>query len=549
MRVKQEACEARRRGVEWMNLSQFFEHWSIVENPFRGEEARHDSIFARMGINPNLARSSIADERTPGDQSLAKPITPSLHSDFEKIMGELDQPSTSIVFGEKGAGKTAIRLQIAGRMDRHNREHPDRKVFMIPYDDLNALLDKYKQQSGGRRGEGNPFEGMRLVDHMDAMISIGTGRILNAILPGPTNPPPANLGEHPAKQARKLPAIIRKDLLLLQAVYDTNDLTGQRTTQLRQLLRLQHGGLGPIVVIGLWVGWIPAITLFLWARVSMGFDGALATGTDIGSGVLFLAWVALLVKAFGLDRLVVNRVAGKVAKQLRMVHRPISGYLGSIRRLPRSVLNSGELPTTGSDEQRYAMFGRLKGVIEAFGFTGILIVIDRVDEPTLVNGDPEKMRSIIWPMFNNKFLQLERVGIKMLLPIELRHALFKESSAFFQEARLDKQNMIERLCWTGASLYDLCNARLGVCRPANAEPISLIDLFAQDVTRNDVVDALGLMQQPRDAFKFMYRCLSEHCASVTTEDGAWKIARHTLDYVKREEAERVMQLQRGIRPA
>jgi hypothetical protein len=546
-----------------MNLSQFFEHWSIVENPFRGEEARHDSIFARMGINPNLARSDIADDpfdnASPGEGTLAKPRSPSMHSDFEKIMGELKHPSTSIVFGEKGAGKTAIRLQIAGRIDRHNREHPDRKIFMIPYDDLNSSLDKYKQQSGVRSGKGdkNPFEGMRLVDHMDAMLSIGVGRVLNAILPGPTAPPPANLGDETpaqlAKRARRLPAAVRRDLLLLQAVYDTNDASGQRTTHLRQLLRLPSAGLsggwGALVVIGLWVGWVPAVALFLWARISMGFEGTMATATDVGSGVLLLAWGALLVKAFLLDRLVVNRVAGKLAKQLRMVSRPMSGYLGSIRRLPRSVLNSGELPTTDSDEQRYAMFARLRRVIESFGFDGILVVIDRVDEPTLVNGDPERMRSIIWPMFNNKFLQLDKVGIKMLLPIELRHALFKESSAFFQEARLDKQNMIERLSWTGASLYDLCNARLGVCRPASSDPISLIDLFDQDVTRADVVDALGLMQQPRDAFKFMYRCLSEHCASVTAEDGRWKIARHTLEYVKREEAERVMQLQRGIRPA
>ncbi len=531
-----------------MNLSQFFEHWSIVENPFRGEEARHDSIFARMGINPNLARSSIAEEGMPGDRSLAKPLTPSVHSDFEKIMGELDQPSTSIVFGEKGAGKTAIRLQVAGRIDRHNREHPDRKIFMIPYDDLNAMLDKYEKQSH-IKGDANPFEGMRLVDHMDAMISIGTGRVLNAILPGPTNPPPANLGEHPAKKVRKLPAAVRRDLLLLQAVYDTNDPSGHRTTQLRQLLRLPAGGLGAVVVMGLWIGWVPAVALFLWSRIYMGFDGALASAIDVGSGILFLAWGALLVKAFLLDRLMVNRVAGKVAKQLRMVNRPMSGYLGSIRRLNRTTLHSGELPTSESDEQRYAMFARLRRVVEAFGFSGILIVIDRVDEPTLVNGDADRMRSIIWPMFNNKFLQLEKVGIKMLLPIELRHALFKESSAFFQEARLDKQNMIERLSWTGASLYDLCNARLGVCRPANADPISLIDLFAADASRNEVVDALGAMQQPRDAFKFMYRCLSEHCSSVTAEEGAWRIAKHTLDYVRREETERVMQLQRGIRPA
>ena len=149
----------------------------------------------------------------------------------------------------------------------------------------------------------------------------------------------------------------------------------------------------------------------------------------------------------------------------------------------------------------------------------------------------------------HKFLQHDGMAIKMLLPIELRHALFKESSAFFQEARLDKQNLVERLSWTGAMLYDLCNARLAACLAPGAPKIALLDLFAEDVTRQDLVDALDHMQQPRDAFKFLYRCLTEHCASVTGEEGAWRIPKHTLEVVRKAEADRVMGLQRGIRPA
>lgn len=528
-----------------MNLSQFFEHWSIVENPFRDEEARHDAIFARMGIGPE---QDAVCEPAVGSSPLAMPRSQSMHPDFEKIMGEVGQPSTSIVFGEKGSGKTAIRLQLAARVQRHNSSNPDRKVFLIPYDDLNSALDHYNTNAGNKK-DANPFTGMRLVDHMDAILSIGTARVLGALLPGGHDTPAADLGEQAGKRARKLPQTVRKDLLLLQSVYDSTDTSGQRTTQLRQMLKLPSGGINPLIVMLLWVGWAPSIALFLWARLFAGFEGVWAIGSDIVAGLLFLAWAALLVKAFLLDRLVVNRAAGKLSKQLRMVNRPTSGYLGSLRRMPRGVLSSGELPLDDSDEQRYAMLGCLRRFIEHFGYSGIVIVIDRVDEPTLINGDPERMRSVIWPLLNNKFLQLEHVGIKMLLPIELRHALFKESSSFFQEARLDKQNMIERLSWTGAMLYDLCNARLGVCRPASAEPISLIDLFDEDVTRGELVEALNNMQQPRDAFKFMYRLLNEHCASVTAEDGKWKIARHTLDRVRRDEAERVMQLQRGIRPA
>lgn len=188
-------------------------------------------------------------------------------------------------------------------------------------------------------------------------------------------------------------------------------------------------------------------------------------------------------------------------------------------------------------------------MIARFGYTGILVLVDRVDEPTLVNGDTEKMRAIMWPLFNNKFLQQERFGVKLLLPIELRHALFKESADFFQEARLDKQGFIERLSWTGPMLYDLCNARLNACRVPGSEPLSLIQLFDEDVTRQDVVDALDQMHQPRDAFKFLYRCLNEHCSNVTAEEGSWRVPRLVLENVRRVESDRVQQLYRGITPA
>jgi hypothetical protein len=199
------------------------------------------------------------------------------------------------------------------------------------------------------------------------------------------------------------------------------------------------------------------------------------------------------------------------------------------------------------------MLDRLRRVLRHFGYAGMVVVIDRVDEPTLISGDPERMRAVIWPLFNNKFLQQEGLGVKMLLPIELRHALFKESSAFFQEARLDKQSLVERLNWTGAMLYDLCDARLKACLDpaalAKDGPISLLDLFAEDVTARDLVDALDQMHQPRDAFKFLYACISEHCSNVTAEQQQWKIPRLVLETVRKQQSERVQQLYRGIRPA
>jgi hypothetical protein len=231
-------------------------------------------------------------------------------------------------------------------------------------------------------------------------------------------------------------------------------------------------------------------------------------------------------------------------------------------QLPRAILKGGSLPMSDHDETRYEMFSRLWRVLGAMNYHAAIVLVDRVDEPALIGGDAERMRAIVWPLMNNKFLQMPHFAVKALLPVELRHELFRESAAFFQGARLDKQNLIERLSWTGAMLYDLCNARLNACRadasesPADHAPardgesaLSLASLYAEDVSRQDIVDALDQMHQPRDAFKLIYQCIAEHCSNVTEEQAAWRIPRLTLDAVRKQQADRVQLFYRGIRPA
>ena len=183
------------------------------------------------------------------------------------------------------------------------------------------------------------------------------------------------------------------------------------------------------------------------------------------------------------------------------------------------------------------------------GYHGMVVVVDRVDEPAMINGEPHRMRRVVWPMLNNKFLQQDGLGVKMLLPIELRHLLMKEDSEFFQRARLDKQHMIERLTWSGSTLYDLCTRRIQSCLEKGAPGVSLSDLFEDDVSRQEVTDALDQMQQPRDAFKFLYQLIQEHCLTVPQDQPTWKIARLTLQMVRKLQAQRVQELHRGLAPA
>lgn len=527
-----------------MNIIQFFEHWSITENPFRGEEARHDEVLARL--------NGLGDKPPAGvSVGPAAPAGGSMHSDFEKILGELTRPSTSIVFGEKGSGKTAIRLQITQRVADFNRKNPDAKIFVVSYDDLNQPVAELDARFGGSKKELAAFKAFRLVDHMDAILAIAVDRITAALLEEGLDRPAADLGEEPRKVARRWAVPLRHDLLVLQSVYDPADTDGARSARLRRILRLVPERREVLWRALTLAGWVPAAAmLFVWLGPGQTAGGFMHDVFGVIFLLLLAAYIGVLVKRLVWDRVMIRRIAKRAHAEMRTTQRSPESVAASIASIDPNSRTHAVLPLVeDADEPRYAMFERLRRVIARFGYTGILVLVDRVDEPTLVNGDAEKMREIIWPLFNNKFLQQERFGVKLLLPIELRHALFKESADFFQEARLDKQGFIERLSWTGPMLYDLCNARLNACRAPGSDPLSLIQLFDEDVTRQDVVDALDQMHQPRDAFKFLYRCLNEHCSNVTAEEGAWRVPRLVLENVRRVESDRVQQLYRGITPA
>jgi hypothetical protein len=518
-----------------MTVSDFLQHWNLTENPFRGEEARSDAVFARMGGAPE----------TPDDASL-------FHSEFEKILGDLRRPGSSVVFGEKGSGKTAIRLQLTRRIGEFNQQNPGAKLLMVGYDDLNGVLDRLHERLGGK----SPLESlqkMRLVDHMDAILHAVVPRLVDAVMNPASStrsasPESIDLGNDDRKPSKRLDRTGKLELLLLQAVYDRTDHAHVRTLHLRRTLRIgpPPGVLWGTLFLAAWP--LMVVGAFIWVKY---FAPASVPQEYAAWGLAVLAGIYAIL-AFKLviwDRFRLLRTAHRIKRQLRVVSRGDVSYARSLRQFRSSLIDGANLPLSDSDESRYAMFERLKRVLRTFGYAGLVVVMDRVDEPTLVRGDPDRMKAVIWPLLNNKFLQQDGLGFKMLLPMELRHAVFRESSTFFQEARLDKQSLIEHLSWTGATLYDLCESRIAACmRPGAAAAPKLIDLFAEDVTRQDVVDALDRVHQPRDAFKLIYRCMTEHCAGVTRGQSEYKIARHVLTSVVKHENERVQQMFRGIRP-
>jgi len=530
-----------------MTLQEFLNHWNLVENPFQGEEARTDRVFSRMNGQggPTLSLS----EKPP---SLA-----TYHAEFERVLGDLRSPSSAVVFGEKGSGKTAMRLQMAARIREYNADNPDAKVLLVAQDDLNTMLARLHERYGGK----NPldaFQKTRLVDHLDAALQVIVGRLTDAALgdPQPETTPEqmVSIGPEPKKRVRSLDVSIRRDLLLLQALYDRAGGAEMRTRRLKRRLGLRGSAADVLARVGLVLYPLAVIAFFVWGqqqtdptvRQSEWFNFTL-----LGSSGLY---VLLLLAYLSKHVLAVRQLGRRLRKQIPTAGRGYLSFARSLAQVDGDV--RGGIPGGDGPETRFAMFERLRRAMGPLGYAGFVVVIDRVDEPPLIAGDVDRMKAVVWPLLNNRLFQQEGVGFKVLLPAELRHALYKESSAFFQEARLDKLAFVDRLGWSGTSLYDLCNSRvracsrtavLGLANPGSS--LSLIDFFAEDVTKQDLVEALEQMHQPRDAFKLLYRCVTEHCAVAHADLNQWRIPRFVLDVVRKQEVDRVQALYRGIRPA
>lgn len=503
-----------------MNLSTFLAHHGLVANPFRAEEARQDDVFARIE----------RDFR---------------HPDFEKICGDLSRPASAVVFGERGSGKTAIRMQILQRIAEHNRRERDGRCVGIAYDDFDGLLRAF-ERSGNVSDPGKLLAKLTLADHMDGMLHRVVPVLVDRILDGRTREGGVviDLEEDATRQTRQLDRRLRQDLLLLQALYDRADEAAARTTRLRRALRLPASDSVPLMFIGAGFFGIVALVVLIWSLLSPPETRVWAWNTAI----VVLGLVAVALGGVG-AWLTLRRIATarRLHAALRVVARPAASFRASLAELGREEALSERLPAGTDDEPRFAMFRRLMDILRGLGHVGMVVVVDRVDEPTMVAGDPARMQALIWPVFSAKFLAQEGLGVKLLLPLELRSMLARESNEFFRSARLDKQNLVERLTWPGAVLYDLCTARLDACRGDGAASVSPSALFDESMRPQDLVDALDQLQQPRDAFKFLYACMQEHCGAIPEESPSFRIPRALFDAVRRRQVERSQGMLRGER--
>jgi len=481
-----------------MKIRQFLDHHGIADNPFADEDAQTDVIFKGFCI------------------------TSTYHPTWDQIYGNPAEPATAVVFGEKGSGKTAIGLQVVRHLTDYNASHPAGKVFVIRYDDFNPYLDRYRERfSGRRRRVDKVLAQWKLWDHMDAILALGVTQLVDRILGvKKVNHPAAVDGA--SLSTESLDRSQARDVLLLAACYDqsTAEASLDRWRQLRRKLRLNCWksmwdlGVGAAVTV-------IALGLFGW----LAFDERLSW-----KWAMILAGAAILAGWLPrLTRLVKwHWRAWSIKRSTRVLNHNTNMLRRCFMKLPERQLIGQPLPAYDRTDDRYELLVKFQDVLRALGFNGVVVLVDRVDEPYLINGSAELMRMLLWPMLDNKLLKHPGVGFKLLVPAELNYYVEREGREFHQRARLDKQNVVRSLDWTGQSLADVADARLKASSVPGRNP-TLRALLDDSISDQRILDALRSLRVPRHMFKFLYRLIVAHANAHTEERPSYRVSGETFE--------------------
>lgn len=501
----------RKQEAFGMNIQSFLEHHGIVRNPFAEEDAQTDPVFKEHCISS------------------------AYHPVWDKVYGDPSDPATAIVFGPKGSGKTAMRLQIDRHLQRYNAEHPDSRVFIIRYDDFNPFLDHFCERMS-RRAARRPervLESWRLWDHMDAILCLGVTELVDHILATgePAGAEEERRGRKPLvepEQLRRLDHTAARDLLLLAACYDqstASTFTG-RWGALRKRLHFRN-----------WAVWWDVVFAIVWGILSILLVGWLYLGQESpvdGGGrspmILWLAPVLILIGA--LPYLIrwtkCQRAAMGIRRHMRVGKREMSSLRKVLLKFPKKELASQPLPRFDRTDDRYELLNKFQSLLSRLDYTGVVVLMDRVDEPHMTGGKAELMRRFVWPLLDNKLLKQSGMGFKLMLPQELHRDVERESREFHERARLDKQNVIPAFQWTGESLYDLARARMMACA-ADGRSVEPQELFDDQISYQRMLTAFQSLRVPRHLFRFLYRVLVEHCNRHTDAHPEYQIKAETFE--------------------
>src|SRR5262245_61629593 len=305
-----------------MRVQQLLEHHDIAINPFAEEDAQSDPVFKER------CRDS------------------TYHPVWDKVYGDPADPATSIVFGEKGSGKTAMRMQMTGRIAVYNSQMPVGRLFVIEYDDFNPFLDHFADRLSARkqRDPAKVLAEWKLWDHMDAILSLGVTSLVDRLL-GVPQPSGSTANQIAPERARTFTRQQKRDLLLLAACYDNSlaESSYSRWRKLRRKLRLFN--------------WLHGWDCWLGVAVTAAVLGTIAyqqkwTWLQTGWPYLIIAagwipWLARFMKW--------HFTARRIANNVRVLKPHVTSLRRILVRFSHRDIDGQPLPDNQRTDDRYEL--------------------------------------------------------------------------------------------------------------------------------------------------------------------------------------------------
>lgn len=450
-----------------MRIEEFLARHKIKTNPFsNAEEAQGDEILMRLLEKKNFQFG---------------------HPQWPKFYGEPPGNQTSIVFGLKGSGKTAMRLALNRALHAHNEKNKTARALLVNYDEFNNYIDIWRRDMVGTLKKSRGYfarkktvepsfkENWSLANHMDA-IMCETTRQFEEMLKNSVSKP-QRWSEH-----------TKYELLMLAAIYLPYHSHDYKETMNN----------------------LDKLLFSKFSRFVNSLTYTLASVCTLGIYNAYRWWTA-------------NQLAKRIISHVQVLDRDIQDLRWALSHIPMTYLQHQPLTVKNEDPDneapRFTLLEKLIRICNASGYERLVVVIDKVDEPSFIKGDYNLMADFIVPLWNNKLLQTNGIDFKMLLPAQLHRIIRKADSDLLNTARLDKANMIHPFTWSGKHLYEMLSERTQVCHETpDKNDFTLRQIFADDVSVDEIILQLERTKIPRYASKFLNRALVDACDTILTED-------------------------------
>lgn len=490
------------------------QYWGMTQEPFMCEDADKDIILQSMNKS-------------------------AVHSGFDRIYGNPNEPAPGIIFGEKGSGKSALRLMMRRNIDEFNEQNPEKKVFLIEYTDFNQFISNYSSTLPSRSDEAGDAKEVisrwKLSDHLDCILSLGFTKLVDEIVQS-------------GKPAKKMQHKHAADLLIGTSMYyhseenTTVDAVktlnryygfGSLRPLMKWLIALALSGVSVFIFMFIFI--MMLVTYFNLPVGSeelrnylMSLNPYIYYGT--GAGLFVVTWFWFFITRSG-----PFFSARRAARGIKAVSKDPKITAKILLKLPPRERKDFVLPKSNDEATRYDWLQRFTALINQFGYQGIYVVVDRLDEPSQLSGREDLMRQFIEKMLNIKFLQYPHIGIKLFLPIELDSLHRNASPEQLKRMRLDKSNLISEFKWSGQELYEIANQRMQACIEGESN-VTLADLFGDDLDFEYVKETLNMLGTPRYAFGFLSSLVTDYVKELPNDlpenDPRWKINRNQFDIAR-----------------